>query len=88
MEIERSIGDQEWIGKIEQKMPKLVRKQRRIRLQHDDGEEEDGGWEEYIEYSYPDDPSNFREPLFLRKAHLWNAAREKKQKENEEEAQE
>ncbi len=53
-------------------MAKLDKKQKRVWVENEEGAEEDGGWEEYVDYIYPDDPLNFREPKLLRKAHEWS----------------
>lgn len=72
LEVEKKLGDDKCVARVEAKMPKLVKKQKRIWIENQEGEEEDGGWEEYVDYIYPDDPLNFREPKLLRKAHEWS----------------
>jgi len=67
--------EKEWVEKVQKKMPKIVKKQRRIRIENEEGPEEEehvSGWEEYIEYIFPDDPSNFKEPKLIRKAKEWS----------------
>ncbi|ORX46855.1 pre-mRNA-splicing factor clf1 [Piromyces finnis] len=67
-EFETEKGDEEHLKKVEQMMPKIVKKRRRI-------EDETGGdqvtWEEYLDYIFPDEEKE--KPVFklLSMAHAW-----------------
>jgi len=90
-----SISDEDkkgrWTDFVRNKMPKITKKQRRVRIEDTNpieergiyGErnqtedpEEEAGWEEYIEYTFPDDPNSFKEPKLFRKAHEWDKKRQ------------
>ncbi|KXS18003.1 pre-mRNA-splicing factor clf1 [Gonapodya prolifera JEL478] len=63
-EFERTYGDADSQGKIEAKMPKVVKKRRRV--------EDTGAWEEYMDYVFPDDEAEQKPALkLLQMAHLW-----------------
>eukprot|EP01017_Pseudomicrothorax_dubius_P026482 TRINITY_DN2958_c0_g1_i12.p2 TRINITY_DN2958_c0_g1~~TRINITY_DN2958_c0_g1_i12.p2 ORF type:complete len:266 (+),score=98.56 TRINITY_DN2958_c0_g1_i12:1196-1993(+) len=75
-ETEQQFGDREMVEYVNQKMPKRVKKQRRIKLattedQPEGQGEEEGGWEEYYDYIFPDDPSGFKNLKILQKALQW-----------------
>jgi len=83
-EFETEKGDEEHLKKVEQMMPKIVKKRRRI-------EDETGGdqvtWEEYLDYIFPDEEKE--KPVFklLSMAHAWKQkmeeAKSNDQKEND-----
>jgi crooked neck len=79
-EFETEKGDEEHLKKVEQMMPKIVKKRRRI-------EDESGNnqvtWEEYLDYIYPDEEKE--KPVFklLSMAHAWKQKMEEA-KSNEE----
>ena len=67
LEFEQDRGDQESMEKIQQKIPKKVRKRRKI--YQEDGS--DSGWEEYWDYVFPDDRSASSNVKLLQMARLW-----------------
>ena len=58
---------------VQAKMPKKVKKRRKLPTQHDadmvEGNEDD--WEEYYDYLFPDDQAQARNLKILEKAHKW-----------------
>uniref|UniRef100_A0A1X7VPF0 Uncharacterized protein n=1 Tax=Amphimedon queenslandica TaxID=400682 RepID=A0A1X7VPF0_AMPQE len=60
-------GDEESLEKVKQKLPKKVKKRRKV--YRDDGSE--GGWEEYWDYVFPDDSSASSNLRLLQMARLW-----------------
>lgn len=46
--------DPEWLSTVNKKMPKRVKKQRKIKIV-EGNQEEDAGYEEYYDYIFPDD---------------------------------
>ena len=65
LQFEREQGNN--MDEVEQKMPKRVKKKRKI--YRDDGT--DGGWEEYWDYVFPDDASASSNLKLLQMARLW-----------------
>ena len=55
LEDEKLIGNEEHIKKVKSKLPREVIKQRKVTMQTEEGEEEEGHFEEYLEYIFPDD---------------------------------
>eukprot|EP00794_Sanderia_malayensis_P017528 gene17528-19278_t len=64
---EAKCGDEETQEKIQRKMPKKVKKRRKV--QTDDGS--DAGWEEYFDYIFPDDEANQPNFKLLQMARMW-----------------
>lgn len=73
-EFEDEHGDDSAQEKIKKKMPRRVKKRRKV--QTDDGS--DAGWEEYYDYIFPDDEANMPNFKLLQMARNW-----KKQKAQE-----
>ncbi|KAJ3341081.1 Crooked neck-like protein 1 [Gonapodya sp. JEL0774] len=79
-DFERTYGDAESLSKIESRMPKVVKKRRRV--------EETGAWEEYMDYVFPEDEAEQKpalkllqmaKPVFLpTQAHLWKRQQQQK----------
>jgi crooked neck len=69
-DFEEKIGDREMIEKVKNKMPRRVKKQRRLKITEGETEEE-GGWEEYYDYIFPDDDNQLRNIKILQKALAW-----------------
>ncbi|CAG7823407.1 unnamed protein product, partial [Allacma fusca] len=67
-------GDEESINKVNQKMPKRIKKRRKVETA--DGTE--AGWEEYFDYIFPEDESARPNLKLLAMAKMW-----KKKKEDE-----
>jgi len=67
-EFEAEKGDEEHLKKVEQMMPKIVKKRRRIEDETGSGQVT---WEEYLDYIYPDEEKE--KPVFklLSMAHAW-----------------
>ena len=66
LEIERDLDDKELIEKIEKKLPKKVKKKRKL-----ENINEDAGYEEYLEYIFPDKETESRNLKILEMAHKW-----------------
>ena len=65
---ENKFGEIEYIEKIMKKQPQKIKKQRKIKL---DDNDEDGGFEEYYDYVFPEDQNSKGILKMLEKAHLW-----------------
>ncbi|KAJ3191142.1 Crooked neck-like protein 1 [Irineochytrium annulatum] len=68
-ELERTAGDAASLDTVVKKMPKAVKKRRRIETA--DGEDAQGGWEEYYDYIFPDDETERPNLKLLELAHAW-----------------
>ena len=66
-DFEMAHGDADSQETIRRKMPKKVKKRRRV--QREDGSE--GGWEEYWDYVFPDDSTNAPALKLLEMARMW-----------------
>lgn len=66
-DFEMACGDADSKETIRRKMPKKVKKRRRV--QREDGSE--GGWEEYWDYVFPDDTANAPALKLLEMARMW-----------------
>ena len=66
LEIERDLDDKELIEKIEKKLPKKVKKKRKL-----ENINEDAGYEECLEYIFPDKETESRNLKILEMAHKW-----------------
>ena len=60
-------GSKDTLKQILDKMPKRVKKQKKIKVMND-GVEEDAGWEEYYDYIFPDDDSSVQNMKILQAA--------------------
>jgi len=75
--MEKQHGTHESYEDVKSKMPKRVKKRRRIKLiynnqqEGDQNKEEEGGWEEFYDYIFPDDESNKRSLKIIEMAHKW-----------------
>jgi crooked neck len=63
-EFEKSVGDESNLRKVVDKMPKAVKKRRRV-------EGDEGAWEEYYDYLFPDDISERPNLKLFQMAHQW-----------------
>lgn len=68
LETERKLGKDAEIKKVEAMQPKKIKKKRKM--------EEDGGWEEYYDYLFPDDPKKGIKLLQI--AQQWQQAKRQK----------
>ena len=87
---EEKIGDEEMTEKVRSKLPRRVKKQRRVKVSNGETEEEGGmlclfnglltsvGWEEYYDYIFPDDENNKRNIKILERAQKWKEKLENK----------
>lgn len=66
LEIEQEIGNEEFIKEVEKKLPKKVKKKRKLENINDDA-----GYEEYLEYIFPDEEKDSRNMKILELAHKW-----------------
>ena len=64
------MGDQKAIQKIMAKMPKKVKKQRKVKMTEDDNEE-NVRWDEYYDYIFPGDEGSLKNLKILQKAYNW-----------------
>lgn len=77
IEMEKQNGTQEDYEKVKEKMPKRVKKRRKIKIifndQQEDNEnkEDEGGWEEYYDYIFPDDEGQKKNLKIIEMAHKW-----------------
>ncbi|XP_046859384.1 crooked neck-like protein 1 [Xenia sp. Carnegie-2017] len=66
-QFEKTVGDEESLEVVQKKMPRKVKKRRKIET--DDGS--DAGWEEFYDYIFPDDEDNLPNFKLLQMARLW-----------------
>jgi crooked neck len=66
-EMEADVGDLESLEKVTRKIPRKVKKRRKV--QNEDGS--DGGWEEYWDYLFPDDSTSAPSLKLLEMARAW-----------------
>lgn len=66
LELENSMGDEQEIASVQAKLPRKVKKRRKIEKF---GEEI--GWEEYLDYIFPDEEKETRTLKIVEMAHLW-----------------
>ncbi|CAB4025163.1 crooked neck 1 [Paramuricea clavata] len=66
-QFETTSGDEESLELVQKKMPRKVKKRRKIET--DDGS--DAGWEEFYDYIFPDDEDNLPNFKLLQMARLW-----------------
>ena len=78
MDLERKHGDEESVEKIRRKLPKKIKKHKKI-TSFEGEVEEDAGWEEYIDYIFPEDLNQMKNMNILKKAHEWKKMQEKAQ---------
>lgn len=77
IEMEKQNGTEENYEKVKAKMPKRVKKRRKIKIiyndqtENDENKEDEGGWEEFYDYIFPDDESQKRNLKILEMAHKW-----------------
>jgi crooked neck len=95
---EITIADPVWLEKVRSMQPRVVRKQRRVKIQaeNEDENEEDGGWEEYLDYIFKDDnpmrpgisnstnSDGFKNPNIMKIAYMKKAEKEKEEREKHE----
>ncbi len=86
-DFERESGDGESLATIERRMPRRVKKRRKVYLE--DGS--DSGWEEYWDYIFPDDETAAPNLKLLQMARMWKrkqAVADESSSESEEEEEE
>ncbi len=66
-DFEREYGTQETLEDVEAKAPRSVKKRRRLM----DDQGQPAGWEEYIDYIFPDDEEEKPNLKLLAMAHQW-----------------
>ena len=66
-EMEASHGDEDRVALVDKRMPKRLKKKRPLR--GDDGEQL--GWEEYIDYTFPEEQAKAPSLKILEMAHKW-----------------
>jgi len=75
--MEKQHGTESSYSDVKAKMPKRVKKRRKIKIIYDEQQEEEqnkedeGGWEEFYDYIFPDDESQKRNLKILEMAHKW-----------------
>lgn len=67
-DFEKENGDENALGKVQKKMPRRVKRKRKV--YREDGA--DAGWEEYWDYIFPDDAAAAPNLKLLQFAHSWN----------------
>ena len=68
------LGNSQDLEMVQQKIPKKVKKRRKVKVVNQEtGEElnEDAGWEEYYDYVFPDDMEQKKNLKILEMAHKW-----------------
>ena len=90
IEMEKENGTQEDYEKVKKKMPKRVKKRRKIKIifnnqqEDDQNKEDEGGWEEYYDYIFPDDEGQKKNLKIIEMAHKWKLKKKTgSEKENE-----
>lgn len=68
---EELIGDEAKIKEAKSKLPREVVRQRRIMIEGEVGETEEGHYEEYTDFIFPDDQINYKVPKLLLRANEW-----------------
>jgi len=79
-DFEKEAGDEDSISEINKKMPRRVKKRRKIEV--DEGEE--GGWEEYWDYIFPDVEANSSNMKLLQMAKMWKKGQDESSEESDE----
>lgn len=79
-DFEKEAGDEESISEINKKMPRRVKKRRKIEVE----EGEEGGWEEYWDYIFPDVEANSSNMKLLQMAKMWKKGQDESSEESEE----
>lgn len=80
-DFEKENGDEASLDKVQRKMPRRVKKKRKV--YRDDGS--DAGWEEYWDYIFPDDAAAGHSLKLLQFAHMWKKKEALSGSESEEE---
>ena len=81
IKMEKDKGTEESYEKVKSKMPKRVKKRRKIKVIYnnqqdgDQNKEDEGGWEEYYDYIFPDDEDQKRGLKIIEMAHKWKQAK-------------
>ena len=88
---EKEVGDEGEIKKLQDMQPRVIRKQRRVKLETEPGDEEDElGWEEYEDYIFKEEShravtigkgDSFKTPNIMKIAYQKKAEREREEKE-------
>ncbi|KAJ3376631.1 NineTeen Complex (NTC) component, partial [Entophlyctis sp. JEL0112] len=68
-EFEKSFGDADGVKEVEAKIPRLVKKRRKVL--DEDGRGDTGIWEEYNDYLFPDDEKERPNLKLFEMAHAW-----------------
>ena len=75
--MEKEHGTEQSYNEVKNKMPKRVKKRRKIKIiynteqEGDQNKEDEGGWEEFYDYIFPDDESQKRNLKIIEMAHKW-----------------
>jgi crooked neck len=72
LEMEQTHGTESQVADIRAKMPKKVKRQRRVR-QYEEEEGQEGGWEEYLDYQFPDEEDQMKNSKLRKFAEAWKA---------------
>ena len=78
IEMEKEHGTESSYEEVKMKMPKRVKKRRKIKVIYNDqqegdqNKEDEGGWEEFYDYIFPDDESQKRNIKILEMARKMN----------------
>ena len=82
IKLEEAIGDETSVAKIKEKIPRKVKKRRKVRVIDDEGmeilksemadeTEDHSGWEEYYDYIFPEDKVENKKLKILELAQKW-----------------
>jgi hypothetical protein len=74
LEMEQTHGSEADIEAVKAKMPRKVKRQRRIRQADEEGESTEGGWEEYLDYQFPDEGDQLKNSKLRQFAEAWKAS--------------
>ncbi|KAJ3090637.1 Crooked neck-like protein 1 [Quaeritorhiza haematococci] len=71
-DLEKEVGDEESIKKVVDRMPRVVKKRRKVEAEDGEGVGVGGAaWEEYYDYIFPDDETDRPNFKLLAMAHQW-----------------
>lgn len=74
LEMEQTHGSETDVENVKGKMPRKVKRQRRIRQVNEEGESIEGGWEEYLDYQFPDEDDQLKNSKLRQFAEAWKAS--------------
>lgn len=84
LDLERKYGDADSLAKVTRKMPKKIKKHRKI-TSKEGNSEEDAGWEEYIDYIFPEDMDQVINWKIVHAAHAWKKSQANQKQEKTQE---